>query len=62
MIDWRKPDRTPRNPRNTATPAARREARNRAEAEGLARVRDEAKAQREKTARLKKLRLEKDGD
>jgi hypothetical protein len=47
-------------PRNNSSPAARREDRQRAETAGLQLLEQQAKVRREKTARLKKLREDRD--
>ncbi len=50
-----------RAPRNNSSPAGRREGRARAEAAALAEVDNEARLRKEKSARLRALRLKRDG-
>lgn len=57
---WRSRDPVRPGPRNTSSPAARLAERQRAQAAGLARLEQEANSRREKSARLRKLREERD--
>lgn len=51
-----------RAPRNNSSPAGRRADRARSEAAALAEVDNETRVRQEKSARLRALRLERDGD
>jgi hypothetical protein len=61
MSPWKRPGQG-QAPRDTTSPAAKRLNRERAEAAGLDMIEREARARREKSERLRKLREERDAE